>query len=301
MAFGGDVHAEGGARRALQPGGLAAIAPVLKAADLAMVNLETAITERGTPENKQFRFRAPATFLTRLREAGIDVVTEANNHGRDYGAVGLEDSLAAKASGRLPVVGIGHNATEAFAPYRVTIKGVRVAIIGATNVIDGNLQASWTATDTHPGLASAYQLERFTAAVRAAHATSDLVVVYLHWGTELVTCPTERQRTMADALVAAGADVIVGSHAHRLLGAGRKGNAYVDYGLGNFVFAGSGGPGNTTGVLTLTVQNRRVIKQQWTPARISNGIPAPVKGASAIASAQASWARLRGCTDLTAA
>ena len=74
------------------------------------------------------------------------------------------------------------------------------------------------------------------AAVRAARLVSDTVVVYLHWGIEGHTCPSSDQRALAQALVLAGADVVVGSHAHRLLGGGRLGSAFVDYGLGNFAF-----------------------------------------------------------------
>ena len=299
LAFGGDTHADGRSRTALTRSGLDDIAPVLRDADLTMVNLETAITTRGTAAHKQFTFRAPPVLLTRLLAAGVDVVTAANNHGRDYGQVGLDDTLAAEKTTGMPIVGIGANAREAFAPFRVTIRGVRVSVLAATQVLDAELASSWTATDTHPGLASAQDPSRLLAAVRAARKTSDLVVVYLHWGTELVTCPTERQRSIAAALRDAGADVIVGSHAHRLLGAGRLGNAYVDYGLGNFIFSTGGGPGATTGVLKLTVAARKVVKEQWIPAVIAGGVPHPVHGAQATRQL-ASWHALRDCTDLKA-
>lgn len=299
LAFGGDTHADGRSRSALGVTGLAAIAPLLRDADLTMVNLETAITTRGTAASKAFTFRAPPVFLTRLLAAGVDVVTAANNHGRDYGRVGLEDTLAAERSRGLPIVGIGRDAHEAFAPFRATVRGVRVAVLGETQVLDAELAASWSATDSQPGLASAQDPTRLLAAVRSARASSDLVVVYLHWGTERVTCPTQRQRTLARSLEAAGADVIVGSHAHRLLGAGRHGSAYVSYGLGNFVFSTAGGPGADTGVLRLTVSARRVVDEQWRPAVIRGGVPHPIRGAEA-ERALRSWQRLRGCTDLTA-
>lgn len=299
LAFGGDTHADGRSRTALTRSGLDDIAPVLRDADLTMVNLETAITTRGTAAHKEFTFRAPPILLTRLLAAGVDVVTAANNHGRDYGQVGLDDTLAAEKATGMPIIGIGANAREAFAPFRATVRGVRVAVLGATQVLDAELASSWTATDSHPGLASAQDPTRLLAAVRAARTTSDLVVVYLHWGTELVTCPTARQRALADALEEAGADLIVGSHAHRLLGAGRHGNAYVDYGLGNFIFSTGGGPGATTGVLKLTVAARKVVKEQWIPAVISGGVPHPVHGAQA-ARQVASWHALRECTDLKA-
>jgi poly-gamma-glutamate synthesis protein (capsule biosynthesis protein) len=298
IAFGGDVHFEGSSAQALH-GGMSAIAPTLKAADLAMVNLETAITTRGTPDSKEFVFRAPPTAFSALHAAGVDVVTQANNHGRDFGTVGLNDSLAAARSAHFPVVGIGHNREAAFKPWRTTIRGQRIAIIGATQVIDSNLISSWTAGPDHAGLASAYDVTTLLSTVREARRTADIVVVYLHWGTELHACPTSRQRDIAPQLAAAGADVVVGSHAHVLLGAGYLEHSYVDYGLGNFVFYTHGGVTARSGVLTLTLQRHWVSKARWTPAVINSGVPAPLSGASAT-SARESWRKLRGCTGLSA-
>lgn len=302
LAFGGDVHFEGVIRSRLTRDpdtAFGPIASVLRRADLAMVNLETAITTGGTRQGKEFTFRAPASAFRALKGAGVDVATMANNHGMDYGQAGLEDSIEAADDADFPVVGIGHNADEAFRPYRVTVHGQRIAIIGATQVLDDSLAAAWTAGDSKPGLASAYQVDRLLEAVRSARRAADTVVVDLHWGRELSRCPIDRQRELAPKLVKAGADVIVGSHAHVLLGGGYLGAAYVDYGLGNFVFYTGGGEPARSGVLTLTLRGRAVTKSSWTPATISGGIPIPMDG-SAAEEAIASWKDLRGCTGLAA-
>jgi Bacterial capsule synthesis protein PGA_cap len=302
LAFGGDVHFEGviGARLAADPStALGPIARVLSRADLAVVNLETAITERGTPAPKDFTFRAPPSALTALEEAGVDVATMANNHGQDFGLVGLRDSLAAAKAAGFPVVGIGRDADEAYRAHKVTIKGQRIAVIGATQVLDSSLAAAWTAGEDKPGMASAYEEDRLLAAVREARASSDTVVVDLHWGRELVNCPIDRQRALAPKLVAAGADVVVGSHAHLLLGGGYLRGAYVHYGLGNFVFYSRGGVTAQSGVLLLTTQGRAITASRWVPATISGGIPIPLTG-SAATSAVSSWQSLRRCTGLSA-
>jgi hypothetical protein len=302
IAFGGDVHFEGaiGSRLAANPATtFGPIAGVLRWADLAVVNLETAITERGTPAGKDFTFRAPPSALTALKGAGVDVATMANNHGLDFGQVGLRDSLAAAKTARFPVVGIGRDAGEAYRAYVTTVKGQRIAVIGATQVLDSSLAAAWTAGDGKPGMASAYQEARLLAAVRAARATADTVVVDLHWGRELVNCPIDRQRALAPKLVAAGADVVVGSHAHILLGGGYLRGAYVDYGLGNFVFYARGGPTAQSGVLLLTLRGRAVTASRWVAAVISGGIPIPLQGAAA-GQAVAAWQSLRRCTGLSA-
>jgi len=302
LAFGGDVHFEGVIRSRLTSNPATAVGPIasmLRRADLAMVNLETAITTRGTPQSKSFTFRAPASAFQALKAAGVDVATMANNHGMDFGSVGLEDSLEAADEADFPVVGIGRDADHAFRPYRVTVNGQRIAIIGATQVLDDNLAAAWTAGEGKPGLASAYEVDSLLESVRSARQAADTVIVNLHWGKELSRCPIERQRALAPRLVKAGADVVVGSHAHVLLGGGYLGPAYVDYGLGNFVFYTSGGVAAQSGVLLLTVQGRAVTKSRWSPAVISGGIPIPIDG-SAADRAVASWKDLRTCTGLAA-
>ncbi|GAA0374623.1 capsular polysaccharide biosynthesis protein [Acrocarpospora corrugata] len=303
IAFGGDVHFEGVLRTRLDANprtALGSIAKVLSRADLAMVNLETAVTTGGTPApGKQYTFRAPATAFTALKAAGVDVASMANNHGMDYMDSGLQDTLAAIKRTKYPIVGIGKNAAEAYRPWRTTVNGNRVAIIGATQVLDAEFISAWTATSSKGGLASAKEEGRLLQAVRQARKNSDTVIVHLHWGTELQKCPNEAQRSLAPKLVEAGADVVVGGHAHILLGAGYLGKSYVSYGLGNFVFYNWGPDTGQTGVLTLTINGRRVLKDQWTPARINGGIPVQVTG-SAGRQATANWRALRGCTGLTA-
>ncbi|WP_424528470.1 CapA family protein [Sphaerisporangium viridialbum] len=300
ISFGGDVHFEGVLRNRLAAPrtALGPISSVLRRSDLAMVNLETAITTGGTPApGKQFTFRAPPAALTALKAAGVDVASMANNHGMDYMQSGLRDSLAAIRASKFPIVGIGENAAEAYKPFRRTVNGNRVAIIGATQVLDSEFIQAWTATNTQGGLASAKNEERLIQAVKQARKTSDTVIVHLHWGTELQKCPNPAQLALAPKLIAAGADVIVGGHAHILLGSGYLQGRYVNYGMGNFVFYNSGPETGATGVLTLTINGRKVLKDQWTPARINGGIPIPVTGA-AKQQAVTSWKALRSCAGL---
>ena len=300
LAFGGDMHFEGvlASKLAASPATvLSPIAPTLARADLAIANLETAVTGGGLPAAKTYTFRAPPSAFDALRGGGIDVASMANNHGLDFGESGLRDSLAAAKRARYPVVGIGSSAKQAYAPYRTTINGQRIAVIGATQVLDDHLIDAWTAGPGKPGLASAKDVRRLLEAVRRARRSADTVVVFLHWGVELMECPTTDQRTLSRALVDAGADVIVGGHAHRLQGAGRMRGALVGYGLGNFVWYGTSELSTRTGVLFVTVTGRRVDAYRWEPARIVDGVPRPMVG-SERASALRSWRTLRGCTGL---
>ena len=300
LAFGGDVHFETpiSERLASSPASvLTPIAPSLRRADIAMVNLETAVTNRGKPAPKEYVFRAPASAFSALRSGGVDLVTVANNHGMDYGTTGLKDTLEAGKRAGVRVVGAGWNDKQAYAPFRVTVKGQRITIIGATQVLDDHLVSAWTAGPGKMGLASAKDEVRLVRAVRAARRASDTVVVYVHWGVELSGCPTTDQRSLARKLVGAGADIVVGSHAHVLLGAGKLKHALVAYGLGNFVFYASREVTSQTGVLEVAVTGRRIDRYRWLPARISGGIPHPVSG-RARARELSHWRSLRSCTDL---
>jgi poly-gamma-glutamate capsule biosynthesis protein CapA/YwtB (metallophosphatase superfamily) len=177
------------------------------------------------------------------------------------------------------------------------VRGRRVSVLAATQVLDGSLAGSWTAAGGQGGVASARRVHRLTAAVRAAAADSDTVVVFVHWGREEESCPTGDQRQLARALVDAGADVVVGSHAHRVLGGGHMGDAYVHYGLGNFAFHPRDAEAARTGVLELRIGDAGVVASRWRPGRIEGRLPRLLEGDEAAAEL-AHWEGLRACTGL---
>lgn len=304
LAFGGDVHFEEGvgARLAADPGtALEPLPRLLKGADLAVVNLETAVTADGScpsRQEKQFSFATTPSAFAALRAAGVDVVSMANNHGLDCGRAGLEQTLAADRAG-VALIGVGADRAAAFRPFTRTIDGQRIAVIGASQVLDDNLRGEWMATDAAGGMATARDLGGLVTAVRKARERADTVVVFLHWGTELQQCPNPQQPQLLRLLAQAGADLVVGSHAHVLLGAGYSGRTYVAYGLGNLAFYAKGAPRTDSGVLHVTITGRRVDKAAWRPATIENGLPIPLTG-SARRDAIHAWRALRDCTGLAA-
>jgi poly-gamma-glutamate capsule biosynthesis protein CapA/YwtB (metallophosphatase superfamily) len=252
LAFAGDVIFAGRTARLLSnpASAFGPIAAVLRTTDFAAVNLETSVTSRGAPQPKTYHFRTMPTAFTALRDAGVDLVTMANNHVLDYGPIGLADTLAAARAARFPYVGIGMNAAAAWAPYVTMIKGMRIAVVGVSQVAE--LASSWVATASRPGEANAIDLGRTLAAVRAARRLAGIVIVFMHWGTEGEACPDPSQLSLARKLAAAGASIIVGSHAHMLQGSGWLGHTFVAYGLGNFVWW-KRSYSTATGVLELTI------------------------------------------------
>ena len=298
LAFAGDVNFAGRTARLLGDPATAfgPIASVLRSADFTAVNLETAVTGRGMPQPKNYHFRTTPLAFTALRDAGVDLVTMANNHVLDYGPIGLADTLAAAKAARFPYVGIGTNAAAAWAPYVTTIKGMTIAIVGVSQVAE--LASSWVATSTGPGEANAIDLSRTLAAVRAARRLARTVIVFMHWGTEGDACPDPAQLSLAPKLAAAGASIIIGAHAHMLQGSGWLGRTFVAYGMGNFLWW-ERSYSTATGVLELTLHPHGPLTARFVPAVVSSTGQPTVDHGAAAPRAAAHYASLRACAGLT--
>ena len=291
MAFGGDVMFEGHLRSlAYDEDSLSELQSTLGAADLSVVNVETSLTEGGTPwPGKPFTFRAPASALDAVAGAGVDAVTMANNHAFDFGDAGAEDTFEAKDNSPIPVVGIGRDEDEAYAPATLEANGVKVAVIGASQVHEETLANRSADEDTAGITASApdERLDRLVEEVKKAKKTHDVVVTMMHWGVEGAHCPGDLAIDNSKVLEQAGADVIIGAHAHRVNGHGWLGDSYVHYGTGNFVYYLNRDTAGHTGVLTVTIDvpasdekadGPLVSDAEWTPMLIGHdGIPRPAE------------------------
>lgn len=299
LAFAGDINFTGRTAKLLaNPAtGFGPIAGLLRSADVTVVNLETAVTDEGKPQPKYYHFRTRPTAFTALRDAGVDIANMANNHVLDYGRVGLSDTLAAARHANFPVLGIGDNAAAAWSPYVVTVKGVRIAFLGVSQVSE--LASTWVATPTRSGEANSIDLHRTLAAVRAARKIADVVVVIMHWGTEGQVGPDANQLALAPKLAAAGANIIVGSHAHVLQGSGWLGQTFVAYGMANFLWW-EASYSVDTGVLLLTLDRHGPLTARFVPATVSATGQPIVDTGRAARLAVAHYRSLRAYTGLTA-
>ncbi len=248
LLAGGDVLLDLTEPEGIDP--FANVQPDLASADIAIVNLEMAITERGEPYDKEFVFRAPGSAALTLAGAGIDVVSLANNHILDFGPVGLADTIAVLDEVGILRPGAGSNNAEAYAPRVLTLgNGIRVAFVSATAVVPGGFAAS----ADRPGVADAkWAIPRVLAAVRAAAAGNDVVVVSVHWGIERETCPSEDQRDLATDLIEAGANLILGHHPHVLQPIETFDRTVIAYSLGNFAWHPRYGITGDSGVLEIS-------------------------------------------------
>jgi len=242
----------------------AEVGAALRRADIVTANLEGAVTTRGVAAVKQYRFRGPAALLTGARAfAGLDVVTVANNHSLDFGAVGLADTLAAAHAAGIATVGGGADEAVARRPAFIEAGGLRIAFLGYSDVNPPGFAAGPSSAGTARADPTA-----ITADVRAARRHADLVVVWFHWGVELHPSPDARQVSLAAAALDAGASVVLGAHPHVLGPVGQpRRHTLVAWTLGNFVFPSGPGATRRTAILDVRLTKRGVAGYDLVPAR----------------------------------
>ena len=242
-------------------------------ADLVLANLECAPTRGGVPQDKQFVFRCELDALPAMREAGVDVVSLANNHSGDYGIPAMVEGVGNVEEAGIIAVGVGANETTAYAPRVVEVAGWRIAILGFGGVVP---EPSWTARGDLPGQATGYDPARMAEAVAAARDDADLVIATVHWGGEGALEPRPEDVVKAEAMVEAGADVVFGHHAHRLQPLEEVDGAPVFWNLGNFVWPRLSQAGATTAVAEWIIDPDGTGTACLLPAEIDvRGVPAP--------------------------
>jgi poly-gamma-glutamate synthesis protein (capsule biosynthesis protein) len=206
--------------------------------DIAFANLEGALTDGGEPWPKGYNFRTPPRFATGLRDAGIDIVSLANNHTMDYGVAGLEDTLDTLDAIGVRRAGAGRDANEAMQAVMIESNGLRVAFIAcaATPVEAGGFAIDqWAAGPSLPGVFVCNDA-RLAEQVAAARVSADFVIVTAHAGAEYRTTPDATQARIVNAVLEAGADAFLGHHAHVVQPVELRDGHLIAWGLGNFIF-----------------------------------------------------------------
>ena len=253
----------------------ASLEPRLGSSDFSLVNVEMAISDRGSPHWKEFVFRAPPSAAERIAAGGVSVANLANNHANDYGPDALVDTVERLEAAGVATIGAGRDADEAYQYLLLSTEtGVRVAFVGASMIVP----SSFAASAGTPGIASAHSPARARVldTVRAAAAEADVVVVAIHWGIERDTCPSNDQRLLARQLLDAGADAVIGHHPHVLQPVEKVGSKLVAYSLGNFVWHARSGILGETGVLQIDFDGDEVVSWEFHPHLLDdNGAPVP--------------------------
>jgi poly-gamma-glutamate capsule biosynthesis protein CapA/YwtB (metallophosphatase superfamily) len=234
--------------------------------DLTVVNLECAISTRGSPLAKEFTFRGPPESLPPMAEAGVEVANLGNNHAYDYGPEALLDSRRHLREAGIHPVGAGKDQAQALKPALVEMKGWKVAVVGLDMVVDPFPEA--LATEDKPGTSAGHDTGLMLRSIRAAERKADIVIVTIHWGMELDTQPRAEQVELGHRFVEAGADVIFGHHSHRLQPMDVYHGRPIFWGLGNFVWPDFSAEGSTTAVAEVWVRRNGTLDGRLLPAFI---------------------------------
>jgi poly-gamma-glutamate capsule biosynthesis protein CapA/YwtB (metallophosphatase superfamily) len=245
------------------------VAPLLQQADLTLGNVESALGDTGEPAPKSYTFRAPPAAAQSLAHAGFDIVSLANNHALDFGPESLQQGIDLLQANNIIPIGAGPNAAAAHAPATISLNGLEVAVFSYVHVpieYRGFDTEIWTATESTPGMAWANP-DEIEADITAVSA--DLIIVMLHSGYEYVEAPSPPQMAAARAAIDAGADLVIGHHAHILQGVEFYRDGVIVYGLGNFAFEIDGNP--ETAVLHAWLDADGVREIAFTPAIIQFG------------------------------
>ena len=230
----------------------------LTEADITFCQLEVNLTERGSrlPQARH-TMRGDPAIARAMKDAGFTVVSFAGNHCMDWGQEGFFDTIDNLKAADLGVVGVGADIEEARKPLIVEVNGTRVAFLAYSSI----LPMGYWAEERRPGCApmrghTLYEqiehdqpgtparihtyphrgdLDALVEDIRLAKQQADVVAVSLHWGIHFVEASiADYQKDVAYAAIDAGADLILGHHAHILKGVEIYRGVPIVYSLCNF-------------------------------------------------------------------
>ena len=210
---------------------------IMRSSDLMVANSEFTVSNRGSAiPGKAYTFRANPDRLSIYDDMGVDLVTLANNHVYDFQGDAFNDMLDAFERRNMPHIGAGHNLEEAKkAYYYKAPSGQTIAFVNASRAEKWGIDTPG-ATDTTGGILLCYDTADFVDAIKTAKANSDIVVAIIHWGTESSHVLEQVQIDTAKEYIDAGADMIVGGHAHTLQGIDFYNGKPIIYNLGDYIF-----------------------------------------------------------------
>ena len=218
---------------------LANVKPVLDAADVRIMNLETPIFDEGV--GYRITKTGPNLIgrphnLGFLTEAGCDCAVLANNHTGDFGDEALFQTLSYLDAAGIAHCGAGHNIEEAYKAWRIDRDGFTVSIIAVCENEFG------LAEHDKPGSAG-FSMERLSDAIVREREISEFVIVLYHGGNEHNPLPSLMCRGRLRTIIRLGADAVIGGHPHCVQGREYYDGKPIIYSMGNFWFPWCSGDG----------------------------------------------------------
>jgi poly-gamma-glutamate synthesis protein (capsule biosynthesis protein) len=239
----------------------ALVRDTLLAADIRFAQVERVYSTRGAlqPHSGGGHSRLPSAMASVFADCGFNIVSVASNHAMDWGGEALLDTVELLRGQGIQTVGAGRNLAEARRPEFIDCKGLRIAFLAYCSILHDGYAAGrdkpgvaplrahtrYEPVDYQPGVpprvVTTLDEQDFTALladVRSAKDTADRVVLSLHWGIHFVPrLIADYQKTVAHAAVEAGADVILGHHAHVPKAIEVQGGHTCFYSLSNFIMS----------------------------------------------------------------
>lgn len=246
---------------------------IMNNADIMVANNEFTLSNRGTRLNKAYTFKGDPKRASIYKEMGVDLVSLANNHIYDYGHDAFIDTLNTLKSQDIAFVGAGNNIEEAKKPYYYIINGYKIAFLNATRAEKNIITPE--ATENKEGVFRCYDPSLFIEEIQKAKQESDYVVALIHWGKEQSHTLEQVQIDTGKKYIDAGADVLVGSHAHVLQGMEIYNEKLIAYNLGDFLFNDWT---TETGILNVNIANDGKLSYKFIPCLQSNVKTSLLKG-----------------------
>ncbi len=188
--------------------------------DLTVVNFECTLTDAARTADKQWHFKGAARYASIFPASSVEAVGLSNNHSGDYLQAGFNDTLANFGKAHVPVF-------YQNMPYITTLQGTEAVLIGDCTVVGENTTLIGEAP------------ERVLHEIKRYKKPGNIVIVVMHWGSELDPAPRPWQQEMGRKFIDAGADAVVGHHPHVVQGIELYKGKYIAYSLGNFAFGGN--------------------------------------------------------------
>ncbi|HSL77359.1 MAG TPA: CapA family protein, partial [Candidatus Limnocylindrales bacterium] len=217
--------------RTRRTGNAGAVRDVIEGADIAIANFENPAPNRWRWHTSKTVFTADPTLIDGLVDAGLDYVSIANNHIGDAGDNGILQTISNLKKRGLRYSGAGKDATAARKPAILDANGTKVGILAYDAIAPG-----YHAATGEPGSAKLTFKNVQADIKKARKAGADVVIVFPHWGTEYKYSPFANQQRLARRILDAGADMIIGNHAHYAAAVEIYKGKPIWYALGNFVF-----------------------------------------------------------------
>jgi len=202
---------------------------VLRAKDFSIVNMEAPLTNGGKKVIKSGNsFKVSPEGILHIRNGYFNAVSLSNNHIRDFGCQGVNETIKTCEQNNILTVGAGANLHEASKPLRITIKGKKLSFLNFSEI-------EFNFATENKGGANPFDLIDALNQIKSEKEANDFVILIYHGGLEYHHLPTPGIVKLFKFLVEAGSDCIISHHTHRYSGLLFHNNKPIIYGLGNFL------------------------------------------------------------------